>query len=79
MDARRKGRKKKKLRNLLPALLIEPPQRFSRGWSARRLDGLIRMHGHTHTGATQRQSGAHTGKGNASDKLSSVVFFNKFD
>lgn len=75
----------KELRNLLAALLIELPQHFSRGWLARRLDGLIRMHTHiyTHTHAQakreKRDAATHTQIGNASDKLSSVVFFDKFD
>lgn len=73
---KREGRKKK-LCNLLLASLIEPPLHFSRGWSAGRLDGLIRMHAHTR--GTERPSYARTQIGNASHKLSSVVFFDKFD
>lgn len=67
--------------NLLAALLIELPQHFSRGWSARRLDRLIRIHTctHMHTDEEKRSPAMHTQIGNASDMLSSIVFLAKFD
>lgn len=76
---KRKGRegwggKRKKVHNLLAAFLIELPQHFSRGRSARRLDGLIRMHVRTHAHKQTKGRQSYAEKGSASDELSSVVF-----
>lgn len=70
-------KKKKKLSNLLAALLIELPQHFTRGWSGKEI-GWIDTDTRSHT-LREKKKAAHTQKGNASDKLSSVVFFDKFD
>lgn len=77
MEAKGKGGvggKRKKVHNLLAAFLIELPQHFSRGRSARRLDGLIRMHVRTHTHKQTKGRQSYAEKGSASDELSSVVF-----
>lgn len=76
---KRKGREgwggeRKKVHNLLAAFLIELPQHFSRGRSARRLDGLIRMHVRTHAHKQTKGRQSYAEKGSASDELSSVVF-----
>lgn len=73
-EGRGGGGKRKKVHNLLAAFLIELPQHFSRGRSARRLDGLIRMHVRTHTHKQTKGRQSYAEKGSASDELSSVVF-----